>query len=262
MHSLIKALCAIGLLAPASAGAIGDCEGGGTTHRITHIAPDGRYVVTLSTDTCEAGDDDEEQMETTTIHRLHGPKGAVIGRFCAGDAPSDCPAASGLAARLKADGYVPVSTLPKTETDAPFPVVTVGATRCSARARLKALPTPKTAFLKSQVQLDLIQHGSKTGDRQRRRLLTIKTEEEHGDAQLIMLPTGGALLGVQVATCGGPPPGYFGEDDGGECLPELTHTVTVLPPPLIRACQPPAKASTPPKIPKATTPKATTPKAP
>lgn len=235
--------------------AIGMCEGQTTTRQITHVALDGHLLIHVNEEFC----DEEESMDVRRYVVAQSIDGRELTRFCVEPAAGvGCTPAATMAAWIKTHQLIALEAIPpKRAITDPLPFEQFGGAGCTTSATRTALKATPGAFAMTRVALK-IQHG-------RRRVRTLKlgeTSAQFGSARLIFLPNGDALLESHLATCGGPPPGYFGPDDEGECYPEYVHTVRRLPSDMLEGCGDSPRPAPPAVVPSAPTSASVAPKAP
>ncbi|MFT3691611.1 MAG: hypothetical protein QM831_00615 [Kofleriaceae bacterium] len=185
------------------------------------------FAIPVSAAWCDFQDDNmhEAARGTVSFVELRDIRNKVIGRITAATGKdlerekammSDIEVVAQLHKTLLARGYQPIKNVPA----------------CSFKAKWDGFGD-KSGWQTARVSLDVAK---------RKKLLTSVLVGEgsaarQGDAQ-IRAATDGTVIAVfvTVPTCAGPPPGYFGPEDGGDCYHVDEPLVRLLAAETAKAC--------------------------
>ncbi len=232
----MRALVCVLVLAARTAGATGVCE-----NLARHYDPpklfseaENAFAVFGSQDWCDEidrGQGLEEVRGTVHFVELRDTAGNVVGIFSGArgkdaervtdlvGAFEPAPPAK-LAGTLRKRGYVPL----------------VKAGRCSVRTAWSAAPKEQVnGFPAARLSLDVL-----AGSKRLTRVdlgLAARDRKSAAIVRAQWLPKKKAVaLWAIVPSCSGPPPGYFGPDDAGQCYPIDSAAITVVDSAAIGAC--------------------------
>lgn len=210
-HPLALAAALAVVLAPGAAGATGLCENTTSTWKLAAVSEQARQaLVEGEVEWCEEKDD-EEVRGTVRVAQLRTFDGKIVRWYADPVKRADD--------RLGAKGVRPLNELDAVRSKGAFrPIAelrTGAGGRCSSRV-VVGETNDGGAEEMAPVTLELLIDGKK---RTELSLGDAVATEEGKQAEALFLPTARlVLVWWSLPTCeGGPPPGYFGEDDPGEC---------------------------------------------
>lgn len=204
----------------AEAHAIGLCEGGSTDYKLIEIAPRaGLLALSVEQHTCavvESENSVDEKWQTLKTILVTDLELKEQGSYATDpkSAPSgDVKPAAAWQALRKDKGFRPIAEVallpPGTAACRVERVALVGR----RAVPLDEAPHRRHEFTEHRVGLRVTAGGRALPP------LVLGTHAlEAGDFPVWLVPLpGGVRSYAMLATCGGPPPGYFGEDDAGSC---------------------------------------------